>query len=170
MKKCDVKTHNSGGCGGPYYPALNVKIYTPPVTSETVAQRFGCSEGVAERALQWQHESAREMFWGDVQEWVVEVFGKGAQRFSAGRSGGWLIVEGLGAVEDWDAIALSRWCRFAAGVARDIAGRLDADCILEDIEANRWAEENAEQYNYCDTKEGETVCLADIPRCAHCGG
>jgi hypothetical protein len=35
------------------------------------------------------------------------------QVWSAGRSGGWLVIEGLPDVDTWDAIMLSRWRRFA---------------------------------------------------------
>jgi hypothetical protein len=34
------------------------------------------------------------------------------QVYSAGRSGGWLVVSGLPDVESWDAIALGRWVKF----------------------------------------------------------
>lgn len=34
------------------------------------------------------------------------------QAYSAGRSGGWLVVDGLPDIDDWDAIALNDWRRF----------------------------------------------------------
>lgn len=36
--------------------------------------------------------------------------------WSAGRQGGWLVVDGLPGVESWDAIELARWARFAKSV------------------------------------------------------
>lgn len=36
--------------------------------------------------------------------------------YSAGRSGGWLVVDGLPDIDEWDAIALGRWRRFDAAI------------------------------------------------------
>lgn len=38
------------------------------------------------------------------------------QVYSEGRQGGWCVVHGLPDIEEWDAIALGRWARFAKGV------------------------------------------------------
>jgi len=61
-------------------------------------------------------EIARECGWEDAKELAREVWGDRVQVYSEGRSGGWLVVEGLGEVEEWDAIDVSRWARFQRGV------------------------------------------------------
>jgi len=61
-------------------------------------------------------EIVREIGWGDAKELALEIFGERAQVWSSGRSGGWLIVEGLPPVEEWDAIAVGQWAKFAGHV------------------------------------------------------
>ena len=167
MRRNEVETHNTGGCGGPYLPAVNAKYYGSTYSDE-VEQQFHCSAEVTQRALQWQWESARERFWEDVQEWAEKCFGEGVKVYCAGRSGGWAVVEGLPPLDGWDAIQLSKWAKFAKMCSREVDFLTSLEVVLEDIEANRWAEENSEHYNHSVTADGEAVCLADVPRCAHC--
>lgn len=62
-------------------------------------------------------ELARQVGWEDAHDLAYEVWGSSTvQVESSGRSGGWLIVRGLGDVEDWDAVELARWTRFQLGV------------------------------------------------------
>lgn len=61
---------------------------------------------------------ARDIAWEDAHDEAYEVWGsKAVQIYSSGRSGGWLVVHGLGDVEDWDAIELARWTRFQRSIA-----------------------------------------------------
>lgn len=166
MRKDDVETH-SLHYYGPKLPAVNVKHYGSFYGDE-VQERFGCTEEVAERALRWQSYSSCETFWEDIQELAKQCFGDGVEVYPAGRIGGWAVVEGLPDLKDWDAVQLGRWAKFAKMCCREAAYRTSLDVIMEDIDANRWAEENSEEYNYIDKGDGETVCLADVPRCAHC--
>ncbi len=167
MKKDEVEKHNVHNHGGPYFPAVNVKHYGSGHGSK-VQEKFSCTEEVAERALQWQWEACCKMFWEDIQEWAKECFGPRVKVWSAGRSSGWAVVEGLPDLDDWNAIQLGKWAKFAKMCSREIEYLASEEVIIEDIEANRWAEENSEQYNYTDKRDGKTVCLADVPRCAHC--
>lgn len=60
-------------------------------------------------------EIAREVGWELAQELADEVWEKtrySPKVYSAGRSGGWLVVTGLPDVEAWDAIDLARWACF----------------------------------------------------------
>lgn len=91
------------------------------------------AEGEADRTETWDYERGnmaaaeemtRENGWEMAKELAAEVFGSQVKTWSSGRSGGWLIVEGLPDVESWDAIALSRWARFARGV-QEILDDLD---------------------------------------------
>jgi hypothetical protein len=56
------------------------------------------------------------MAWEFAQTLADDTFGAGAKVWSAGRSSGWCVVDGLPDVDSWDAIALGRWARFARDV------------------------------------------------------
>lgn len=51
----------------------------------------------------------------DLAEQAREIFGPSARIYTAGRSGGWIYVDGYTAdsVAGWDAIAVSKWARWA---------------------------------------------------------
>ena len=49
-------------------------------------------------------------------DWALELFGPGVEIWQQGRSGGWLVVDGLPDIESWDAIMLSRWGTWERGV------------------------------------------------------
>lgn len=162
MKKDDVQFHLEG-FGRRARPAVNVKVYRLPVKVEDVQKRFGCDEDTAEKALQFAFDSRQQMFWEDVQGIAEDCLGKGVKVYSEGRSGGWLVVEGLPAFDSWDAVQLGKWASFTASVAEVIKGYTDKEMLLDDIEANRWAEPGAEAYNFKDTEAG-TICIVDEKR------
>lgn len=166
-RKSDVQTHPAGGTGGPYYPAVNVKCYDWPDTQD-IMERFNCSSEVAERAGRWAWESAQEQFWETEGEYAKERFGVGVTAYSAGRSSGWLIVDGLRDIEYWDALDLATWRGFESSIKKSVKAYAELDPILDAIEANRWAEETSERYNFVDKEDGTVACLADVARCAHC--
>lgn len=175
FKKTDIQTHTDGGYGT-YYPAVNVKHHGSSGLHQAVMEKFGCSDSVAEKALEYAWESACRSFWeywqdttGDLENGLygspeyAYFPGYKVRVYSAGRSGGWLIVQGLPPVEEWDAIAVNRWAKFQKDVKADVEYRLGKEQVLEDIEANRWAEEGAELYNFTDTKKG-TFSIVDIKK------
>jgi hypothetical protein len=158
--KADIDTHSERFNG--LKPAVNVKVYSGPRTSQ-VEDYFKCSEEVASQALQYAFESAQGRFWEDVQDVARDIFGKHVKVYSEGRSGGWLIVQGINTdVESWDAIAVSEWGKLAHWCAREIAYLTSWDYVREDIEANEWAKDGAELYNFRETKDGRTHCIADL--------
>ncbi len=74
-----------------------------------------------------------------------------------------MIVDGINEdVESWDAIAVSRWGRLAQWCGREIEFLTSWEYVREDIEANRWAEEDAEAYNFVDLPDGRSECLVDL--------
>lgn len=160
MKKSEVQTHSDRPYGS-QYPAVNVKIYQWGPGDASVVTRFKCPEKQAEKALEYAFNSAQWHFWKGAEEYATEVFGKGVKVYGAGRSSGWLIVVGLSDVETWDAIQLGKWAKFVGIIREEIKGLGDADVILEDIDANQWYKEGAEEYNFVDTKAG-TKCIADL--------
>lgn len=65
---------------------------------------------------------AREDGWERAKELAYDVWGSGqVQVYQEGRSGGWLVVHGLGDIDEWDAIEVSRWARFQRGVKETVA-------------------------------------------------
>lgn len=160
-RKEDVQIHNDGRIRGPQYPAVNVKCYDF-ARGLDIAERFKCSEAVADKAEQFAFDAACEGFWEDAKFSASERFGSRAKVFSAGRSGGWLIVDGIGHPDDWDAVALARWRGFERDCRRVMEHYARADSVAEMIEANRWAEAGAEAYNFIDTAAGETRCVVDL--------
>lgn len=158
--KDDVQLHEAS-FHGPQLPAVNVKIYHFPSTYD-VMDRFDCSEEVAGTALEYAFQSVQQAFWEDWANDTSSYFpNHNVKVFSAGRSGGWLVVEGLPEIEDWDAVMFGRWRKFEKAVNADVNHRTGREAVLEDIEANRWAESGARLYNFIDTPDGPK-CLVDI--------
>lgn len=158
MKKSEVKTRYEHG---KYYPTINVKCYEFPGADDVQAKWPECDEETARNAAQFAYDSAVEMFWGNIQETAEYYLGKGVKVYSAGRSSGWLIVDGLPPIESWDAIQLSKWARFCKSVAEDIKYRCSLPPFLDDIDANQWYLPGSERYNYKDTANG-TICIAEM--------
>lgn len=122
-----VETH---GSNGPYHPlpAVNVKVrrgfdalspeqweglrleiasYEPAIPAETCV-RFGleyCERFERERPSPfyevWYTEACSAGF-EQAEELARELFGRAVKCSTAGRSGGWLVVEGLPDVSEWD--------------------------------------------------------------------
>ena len=160
MKKSEIQFH-SAGFGRQSHPAVKVKCYNF-ARGLDVAAEFKCDEATAERALEFAWKSECEDFWEQAQELAEYNLGPGVTIYSEGRSSGWLVVHGLPDVETWDAIAVNRWFRFVRGVEADIAYRTSATNVREAIAANRWAEPDAEAYNFVYTADGQTLCIADL--------
>ena len=145
-------------------PALNVKCRNWPDVSAAFP---GVEAAILERAETWAWNSAVRQFWDLAQQEARTIYSDSAKVFSAGRSGGWLVVDGVGVPEDWDAADRERWDLFEHNVRDTMAALMDRAAWIEDIHMNRWAEPLAEEFNFID-RNGETVCLADVPRCPHC--
>lgn len=164
-RKDDVDFHSDGN--RPAHAAVNVKHYGPYLGGKVV-DHFKCSQQTAEQALQYSLESAQEVFWENVQEYVKELFGPTAKVFSEGRSGGWLVPsfprQGFTRedVEGWDALALTTWARLVKWCTVEIAYRSSWECVREDIEANEWAKEGSERYNFMELKDGRTVTMSEL--------
>lgn len=159
-RKSDVDFH--GEYMRSAHPAVNVRCRNFP-DADDIAKRFGCSQKVAEKAGQFAWDGACRTFWdywSDVEN-IKEYFGSGVEAFSEGRSEGWLVVSGLPEWESWDAVMLSKWRRFELDVLADVKYRSSEEVVFDDIDANRWAEEGAEEFNFLDA-HGKTVCMVDL--------
>jgi len=171
--KEDVELH-SDGIDGSLYPAINVKVYHYPSVYQ-VKDEFNCSEEVAEQALAYAWKMGQRIFWEEVQGIANEVlaphFGEVTVN-SAGRCGGWLIVDGCDGVgevdwggyitDGWDAVDLAKWFKFERIVKETIKWLISWENVKEDIAANRWAEEGAQEYNFYEWADGHNECLVDM--------
>lgn len=165
-------------------PTLNVKYYgRVEYTPEKVAAEFQCDEAAAERVAEWCYESAREDFWeraldclnfamlGDKRacEYAPCGLKKGPYEiFSAGRSGGWLIVKGLPPVADWDGPTFQKWRKFARLVSQEMNHLASWDYAKDIIEANEWAPKKGSAAAVAENVRcGESAKLAQVAREVH---
>lgn len=144
------------GRAGDQFPALNVKHYGPvEYTAERVAEHFGCDKATAERAVGFVYGSAVEIFWeqhaldalnfamlGDKGASEVKPAGLGESPFKVwaeGRSGGWLVVEGLPDVAAWPGATFQKWRKFARLIRDEMTYLASWDYGREMLEENEWA-------------------------------
>ena len=74
---------------------------------------------ILDGADEWARESCWEMAQGTAElAWPNRL----VTVWSAGRSGGWLVVQGLPDIDEWDAIAVGRWALFVKAIR----------CIVDD--------------------------------------
>lgn len=157
--KSDVKFHSDGFRGG--HPAINVKVRNFVMASQ-IADKFSCNEKIAEKAGEFAFNSAQVGFWEGIQENAEYIFGSGIEVYQEGRSGGWLVIRGLPDIEEWDAVMLGRWHKFECECREEIKFFTSEEYVFDAIEANRWAEEGAEEYNFIDKKDGTHACMVDL--------
>jgi len=170
--KDDVEFHNDGGIGGPWYPAINVKVYSYPSVWK-VADEFDCPEEVAQQALEWSFQLDQQVFWEEVQAIADDIlaphFGKVEVR-SAGRSNGWLIVDGVAdhdwwqdsVIAGWDAIDIAKWRKFERVIKAIIDDLTSWEHVKENIAANRWTEPGAQEFNFYEFADGHRECFVDM--------
>ena len=151
--KADVEMH-SDGFGRGRRPAINVKCHNFP-SVDKIAAHYGKDEDDADvsQAVDWLFELEQESFWQFARLQATEVFGR-VKIYNEGRSGGWLVVDGLKDFDDWDAIDLAKWRKFE----RWIKGAIPTDnadwlsSMIDTIDANEWLLTSENQ----DEKERES--------------
>ena len=140
--KSDVRLHNAR-MYDPLAPAVNIKAYNLPGLY-TIMDAAGIpaeEERAAEERLNTAFEGICESFheeWTDpamAREYFPQRRFGPVRIYSAGRSGGWLEVHGLPALESWDAIDLAYWRRFETAVLRDVQYRTSLEYILDEMQA-----------------------------------
>lgn len=148
--KADVEFHSDGRES---YPAVNVKVYKS--LNDVDFTYFEIPEGLT---LEWIEEHVPEghldsLFWETCQnEWEMieqdaeEIFGKGTRLEQQGRSGGWACVTNLPDIENWDAVMLAKWRKFAR-YARQIADGIPEQMVysIGSNEYEIWKDEQAEE-------------------------
>ena len=177
--KDDVQFHSDGYREG--RPAVNVKVYGW-ACGVPLPLELGSSYPVGRPDLlethyteplfthEWSEEHVDDetgsaFFWQActdgfemLQEDALEIFGRGVEVFAEGRSGGWAVVDGLPAIEEWDAIDLGKWRKFekiAKSYAEDIprvtVDLIYANCFLP------WYSEELERYPLQSRTRGDLV-------------
>ncbi len=170
--------HSDGYGDREAHPAINVKVYNFEMSTEAIMARFGCSEAVAQKAIEFAWDAAQRSFW---EYWQTRDggtengFGDSSREYlyfpgfpdarveSEGRSGGWFVVLGLPDTSEWGEALRASWAKLESDVEADVKYRSSADVVMGDIESNRWAEEGAEEFNFSDGPGG-TVCIAEVNR------
>ena len=160
-KKDDVEMYHEHGFRNAL-PSVNVKVYS--FARGLTEEELQCDEKTFEKAAEFAFNSAQEMFWEDAKETAKEIFGDHIKVYSAGRSAGHLIVQGLDDVASWDAIALSKWVKFEKAILSDIKYRSNKEYVKDEIIANRWNEPYAEQYNFLEMKDGSTKIISEMKK------
>jgi len=165
--KQDVRTHSLHRHGNEL-PAVRVKVDRTPTTTQ-IQQEFNCSEEQAIKAAQYCWDSACEQFWEDLNTQSNDVFDlfPGTKVYSAGRSGGWAVVEGLPDLDRWDAVMLGKWRRWEKSLLADL---MSWECWKDMIDSNRWHEEGAERYNFRSGPEGQIICVSEMKQKAREAG
>lgn len=148
-----IDYHGTGRLDGER-PALNVKHYGQvEYTTERVAQEFGCDQLAAERAVQWCYESAQEQFWEQALDSLnFAMLGEQSEKYqpvglaegpfkvlAEGRSGGWLVVEGLPDVSTWNGTQFMKWRKFARMLKDEMKFLASWEYAKDMIDANEWA-------------------------------
>ncbi len=156
---------------GGVMPAVNVKIHDFSGYDEARAalEARGVDPEVAEKAVEWADEANRETFWEQAQDDAEFYLCKRRMtgRYSRfgfspslrieqqGRSGGWLVVAGIGDdPTEWNRAQRVRWHRFERAMRENVRYFTSAEGLLEIIDANDWCEGIARQ-NEIDRKVAE---------------
>lgn len=176
------ETHNDGGVGGPWYPAVNVKVHALRRPNEDALADHGITDPDA--LVEWLEEDrpradeidlaaweiASEMWWREtlpmlVDEWNEDVRASHGETFdphefySAGRSGGWCVYTGPGARDhdgsygdSWDGWSEERRRAFA-----ELADRVQDSARTEGPYSYWWyvGRFAVEHYGYHDDPETE---------------
>lgn len=163
MRKSQIETRRDRDTRHREMPCINVKVYRWGADASDVAERFSCSQDTAEKACGYYFDSACSQFWEQAPEWAAELWpGYRLNVYADGRSGGWLVVDGLPDVESWDAVMVAKWSKLARMCREEIAYQFMREQIFDAIESNQWHKDGAEMYNFLDRKDGTTVCIADL--------
>lgn len=144
FSRADIAFHCDGYGNQSAHAAVNVKVpYLPPAAWVDLAARVGTDHGgdraylppfaafVAEidaEQIQLWIDAACEDGWERAEEIARETFGDGYGVTSEGRSGGWAVVTyhdrptfARDEIAAWDAIAVTRWGRFARRLDDEVA-------------------------------------------------
>jgi hypothetical protein len=106
-------SYHQGGTQG--LPMVNVKVYgqLPDQDEESGMTLEWAEAHLNESQIQGWWDLACDLGFQDAQDEAMQIFGEHVKCYQQGRSGGWFVVEGLGDVDEWDAVMLNKWTKFA---------------------------------------------------------
>lgn len=155
-----IETH-SEYCNGKQLPAINIKVYKMP----NVTNLFpSISKEQSEKTENFCFNQACHDFWFSVESMAESVFGENIDIYQAGRSGGWLVVDGLPEITEWDDEMISKWGHFKELVKTEIDYQMSSEVWESNILSNRWDEEGAENFNFFDDENGNTICISEMKK------
>lgn len=184
MRKSDVTMHTDG-YGRERVPAVNVKVdawnFPHCVDWSNVESYEGFNtawieEHMTEAETDHYFTFACEVAWEDLQSDAEYIFGEHVKVESQGRSSGWAVVNGLPDLEQWDAVMLAKWARFAKW-ARSVADYVP-ESMVELIALNVYEpmleeQERAEARRRAEAAavDAELLGMAALhgPACYYCG-
>jgi hypothetical protein len=166
----DVQTHSDGFRES--RPAVNVKVYRtiwdawPEYAKQDREDDEFTLEWIEENMIEEQLDAR---FWTacEAEFEYLEYWATGSEDglfpddrvtlHQEGRSGGWIAVDGLPPIDEWDAVRLARWRKFER-IARSIADGIPYQ-VLSLIEINdyEWAREEAEEAERAARQDIATV-------------
>lgn len=158
-RKTDVQFHRTG-YAGPGVPAVNVKVPFGRIPLPLDLGSFSTDGGatvqtaVTDPGFTWDwidanltdddvnfaFEFACMAGWEYLGDEAKAIFGDHVTVYSEGRSSGWAIVDGLKDFDDWNAVDLGKWRRFAL-IARAYADDIPRQ-MVEGIYMNEWERRN----------------------------
>lgn len=175
---------------GTWYPSVNVKVYPDAAqlaallpldlggysddggeTYTAVTSDPGFTpewiDNLPDDVRQTWWDLACEDGWEEARELARESFVyRGVTVYSAGRSGGHLIVDGLGDVDEWDDDDLTRWENFATGVRAIVDTTTHR--WLWNLHANVWETRDEDTDDTDDDEEGAELPEAHAEVIAAC--
>lgn len=127
--KADIEFHDDGNSYRPWLPAVNVKVRGDyrrvplpldegtydgvPVHTHSTFTHDWIESHLTEDEIEGWFGMACEHGWETIEGNAKELFGSSVKTYAAGRSSGWVVVQGLSPVDAWDAIDLNPWRKFA---------------------------------------------------------
>jgi len=153
------------------YPAINVKVHNFP-DSSIVVDKFNCDDSSAEAAIGFAWDEACEMFWETAKEYAIDTLSKAFgdymtshktfDVYSLGKSGGWLVVDGLPDIEDWTADQLKAWDNFEKRMQALLKDVTSVSRVLAMIAENEWYKPGSESHNFIERADGTSVSIPEL--------
>lgn len=116
------------------------------------------------RVYDWIWDYLKEDFW---RYWISQDAAEtyfpnmGVELCSAGRSDGWLEVEGLPEVDTWDEDLFEQWETFENDIKTSLNENIKPETWADVVRANEWYKPFSTRFNFI--QKGLTLyCVADI--------
>ncbi len=137
----------------------------PELKAMSDAGYYEEAEKITRRALGYYLDSCMEEIKEDAETDAAEVFGIPWNRVEItmeqeNEESGGVGVDNLSPVQYWDAVDLRKWQKFERWIKEGVSGMSSLESAVDMITANNWHMPGAQLYNFVDTANGGTLCLA----------